>query len=444
MRVSIVKHQQGITSVIVVVLIGSFLMTALLVGLQQTNMVTYELTDSQDRLKALYLAESALERAAFRYQTISCTSLPETTLNLGDGSIELTGAVLNGPVCDIQVRAVVNNAVKVLSVSLSSSGSSGYEAWAVGQKGVIVGRSGGVWSVVTSNVSKDLNGIACTDVNYCIAVGKDGWVTVWNGSVWTPNQINKEEEFNAVSCSPSDVNFCVIVGKGDDTEGVTRIWNRVDATPGITAVGVNKELLSVDCPDSTCVAVGKKDENAFTIRGNGLSWTVESSNVENEILGVSCLDTSATSCWGASNKKGGKFILVERPGPGGSVTWETNNSTPASGSDVKNLFTISCIISSGECWAAGKKGRVVKYNSSAWSYYGQIDNADIFAIDCRESDGSCLAVGKNVIMRWDGLVWSEETLSPSKKLYATVYLSGGGIGGGSVNVQNWQEVVSGS
>jgi len=443
MRVPVIKHQKGVTSVIVVVLIGSFLMTALLIGLQQTNMATYELTDSQDRLKALYLAESALERAAFRYQTIACTSLPEAAISLGDGTIELSSAVSNGSACDIEVKAVVGDAIKKLAASLANT-SGGYDAWAVGKSGVIIGRSAGVWAVVSSNVSKELKGVSCSDANYCVAVGKEGWVTVWNGSVWTASQIEEEEKYNAISCSPTDVNLCVIVGKGDTAEGVIRIWDRSSGTPGSIKYNANKELKAVACPGATCVAVGKKETNSYVTRGNASSWTAESSDVGEEIKGVSCTDTGAVNCWGVAKKAGNNFRLAQRPGSGSSDWEEITGKFGAGSSNVNNLDAISCV-TSGICWAVGKRGHALKFDGG-WSYVAQISSRDQKGISCRENDGTCLSVGKNgSVVYWPGTgtTWSTEATVTGHELKGVTYFENGSSGGG-VNVQNWQEVVSGS
>jgi len=419
-------------------------MTVLLLSLQQNNTMQIGVLSTSDSAKALYLAESGLERASARYANTACTSLPEAAVPFAGGSIGLTRAVVNGSECDIQISASVNAAVRVITASLGKAGSS-YTAWAVGKKGTIIGKLAGVWVQVKSNVKEDLKGVACIDSDYCVAVGKKGWVTVWNGSIWRATRINKDEDYEAISCSPTNANFCVIVGKRENggNKGITRIWNRSLAPPWLSPVGVRRELKAVACPGAICVAVGKEDKG-YVIRGDATSWSSpESTNMKKELRAVSCTESSATNCWAVSKKKDKKFRLAQRPG--GAKTWqEVAGSFGAAKNAVEDLEAISCLLGSGTCWAVGKKGSALFYNGSKWSYRGRIHKQDMKAISCRESDGECMAAGKKgSLVRLSNGAWSTETTPTKQELNAVSYIDAAS-GGGGVVIFNWRELVAGS
>ncbi|MFV2057826.1 MAG: hypothetical protein ACC707_15270 [Thiohalomonadales bacterium] len=437
------RQQKGAISIIAVLVISALLMTVLLLSLQQNNTMQIGVLSTLDSAKALYLAESGLERASARYASIACTSLPEAAVPFAGGSIGLTRAVVNGSACDIQITASVNTAVRVITASLGKAGSS-YTAWAVGKKGTIIGKIAGIWTLVKSNVKEDLKGVACLDSNYCIAVGKHGWVTVWNGSSWRATRINKDEDYEAISCSPTNANFCVIVGKGESggNKGVTRIWNRSLAQPWLSPVRVKRELKAVACPGAICVAVGKEDKG-YVVRGDASSWSSpESTNMKKELRAVSCTESSATNCWAVSKKKDKKFRLAQRPG--GTKTWQEVSGSFGAAKKAEDLEAISCLLGSGTCWAVGKKGSALFYDGGKWDYRGSIHKEDMKGISCRESDGECIAAGKKgALVRLSNGSWSNETTATKQELNAVSYIDGG-TGGAGVTILNWRELVAGS
>ncbi len=202
-----------------------------------------------DAVEALFIAESGLERAAWRYSTGStCAALAGETGNTGRGSFQVISTAAVGTLCRVRVSGSVMTTVAANTVSRIlegdfTPGSPPGGAWAVGKK--------------------------------------DGGETLinWDGSSWSrsgPYGGIPNEKLFSVTCVAS--NDCWAVGEDKNGELIIHwdgsSWSRNGPYGGIP----DKELFSITCvATDDCLAVGKKHGgSANIIRWNGSSWSAVS------------------------------------------------------------------------------------------------------------------------------------------------------------------------
>ena len=297
------KRQRG-----AVTLMGAmFLIFAIIVLLSSVQrMAASDIIDTalqNDGIEALFLAETGLERAAWRLSTgSSCAALTGETDTAGRGSFQILSSTLVGTLCRVRtVGSIVtttaaNTVIRTVEADLTQ-GSSTAVGWAMGKK------SGGSeninywdgvnWSAVSapSAPNEDLESIYCVTSNDCWAVGKDQNgenIIHWNGSTWSrfgPYGSIPNKELKSVHCVTS--NDCWAVGKDQNGENIIHwngsTWSRSGPYGGIP----NEDLDSVYCVASNdCWAVGKRSGgSANIIRWDGSNWSaVSAPSVPNEDL----------------------------------------------------------------------------------------------------------------------------------------------------------------
>lgn len=430
--------QRGAASIIIVVLLATVVMTVLLFALRQSNSELLDSYRQTDSTAALFLAESGLEDAAYRFQTLVCgdPGITKAATALAAGTYEIKSAVpsASGIECTVQVIGRVNQSVRTIEATLTPV-SAAVTAWAVGNNGVLMQRSTtGVWSLVTPSLVTDaIQGVTCSSTTDCWAVGDKGMTLRWLGGSWTLSVVNAAENYIDVACAPGNANHCFLAGKGV-ADGMTRFWDGSGSWQAEVAAG--KSLTALDCPSTICYAVGVE---GYAQRYDGTNWSSESESVAETIEDVTCYDDG--HCWGVTKSQGNNFVVANR---NGSASWQEIN-IPSSAN--KDLNGVSCSSSPLKCWAVGKNGRVVQYASGSWSYPGfsPISPQELTAIHCRQSDGDCIAVAKNgQVFYWDGSSWVAETSATPHRLNSVYLMDSAGGGGASVNISRWLEVVNGS
>jgi len=417
------NSQRGSVSIVALLLLALIVMSMLVKTILVSDVGINDTLNLDDSIKAMFLAESTVERASWNYaNSVACASLPEASaIALGSGTGQVTAAVL-GTNCQITVVGNVNSAVRTLQVELNLS--SAVSAWAVGKDGVILQRVGTTWSAVASGTTEDFKGVFCANSSNCFAVGKKGIVSSWSGGAWSTSVIDSDEDYEDVACAPNNPNYCVLVGKDDD--GVARFWN--GAWSGVMLLA--EDLKSVACPTTTCYAVGK---DGFGSRYQSSAWNTENLSTSEDMNGVDCL--SASNCWAVGKKQGNNFTFAERSG---STTW---TEITVSSTAKQDLNDVSCSAASN-CWAVGKNGRALRNTGSGWSYYGAISSRELEGVDCVASDNTCLAVGKNgVAYYWDGSAWAAETTGTTETLESVHYVGGSG-GAGGASIVSWREIIN--
>ena len=249
-----------------VTLMGALFLIIVIIVLLNTvqRMAASGITDTalqNDAVEALFIAESGLERAAWRYSTGStCAALAGETGNTGRGSFQVISTAAVGTLCRVRVSGSVMTTVAANTVSRIiegdfTPGSPPGGAWAVGKEDggeTLINWDGSSWSrsgPYGGIPDKELYGLHCVASDDCWAVGEDdGGETLihWNGSSWSrvgPYGGIPNKKLYSVTCVAS--NDCWAVGEDSGGELIIHwdgsSWSRVGPYGGIP----NKKLYSV-------------------------------------------------------------------------------------------------------------------------------------------------------------------------------------------------------
>jgi len=402
-----VSHQRG-----AVTLIGAlFLIFSIIVLLGAVQrMAASSITDSalhNDGIEALFIAESGLERAAWRFAGGSaCTALAGETGSIGRGSFLVQSAGLVGAECRVQVSGSVTTTIAVNTVTRTLEGdlvASGSGVWAVGNVDggeTIINRDGSSWSRAGPYggiPDENLNSVYCITGNDCWAVGNDA-----GGEL-------------------------IIHGDGSS-------WSRTGPYGGIPDMPLN----SVHCVASDdCWAVGDTSGGELIIHWNGSSWSRAGPYggiPDMPLNSVHCV--AVNDCWAVGDASGGELIIHwdgsnwSRSGPNGSIPNE-------------NLQGVYCVAAS-DCWAVGIRSgyeNINHWDGSAWSRLGNtpgIPNKDLHAVYMVSATEGYLVGEAGTIASWDGSNWSGQSSPTGSDLNAV--FAGGGAGGG-VALVHWSEVI---
>jgi hypothetical protein len=271
--------------------------------------------------------------SASRCVAVGTTSTEQTLAELWDGSVWSIVASPNlspeGP----------NFLVGVSCPSLSRCTAVGYAQSGTTIQTLVESWNGTAWSIVSSpnspgSSSSVLIGVSCPSVTVCTAVGDsdvgsngDTLVEEWNGSSWSivpsPNA-SSFNSFDGVSCpTPTE---CTAVGGGATGKTLIEQWNgsvwSVVASPNVGGT-TQSYLNGVSCVNqSECTAVG----DTFTGTGyrtlieswDGSAWTIipspnerGSRSSQDQLLGVSCPDSTKCTAVGSFGNKSAATPLIE-------------------------------------------------------------------------------------------------------------------------------------
>ena len=306
-----------------VTLMGALFLIIVIIVLLNTvqRMAASDIMDSalqNDSVEALFIAESGLERAAWRYSSGStCAALTGETGNTGRGSFQVIATSTVGTLCRVRVSGSVQtttvaNATRRVIEGDFTPGSIPGGAWAVGEKqggsANIDQWDGIAWSPSAAPTvpNKDLFGISCVSGSDCWAVGEDKngeRIIHWDGSSWSrsgPYGSIPDKKLYAITCIATDDCWAV----GEDSGGELIIhWNGSNwSRSGPYGSIPNKKLYAVHCAATDdCWATGEKDgSSANIIRWDGSNW-------------------SAVSAPSLPNKDLNAIFAVSGGGGGGSV-----------------------------------------------------------------------------------------------------------------------------
>jgi hypothetical protein len=293
-----VSHQRG-----AVTLIGAlFLIFSIIVLLGAVQrMAASSITDSalhNDGIEALFIAESGLERAAWRFAGGSaCTALAGETGSIGRGSFLVQSAGLVGVECRVQVSGSVTTTIAVNTVTRTLEGdlvASGSGVWAVGNIDggeTIINWDGSSWSrdgPYGGIPDENLNSVYCVAGNDCWGVGDASGgdlIIHWDGSSWSrsgPYGSVPNANLQSVYCvTASD---CWAVGIRSGYENINHwngsTWSRLGNTPGIP----NKDLHAVYMVSATeGYVVG---EGGTIASWDGSNWSGQSSPTGSDLNAV--------------------------------------------------------------------------------------------------------------------------------------------------------------
>jgi len=400
-----------------------------------------------DSVEALFVAETGIEYASFRYANGTACGNPGL-FGLGDnagrGSFTITDAFPVGADCRIRVQGTVGSAGtaqanRTVDADLRLAAADG---WIVGDSGTILRWDGANWNAVASNTTEDLKGIHCVSANDCWAVGNNTTIVRWTGS-WNVVTTGTNVALNAVSCAPSNPDYCVAVGTLFGFIGIVLEWNAGSWSQ--TSFNWLRNYLDVSCPGITCFVTSTS--GAIYRYTSGGSLTNDGSGTSISMNGIDC--TSGTDCWAVGDRSGNNFFFNQRDSSG----WAS--STLSSSSRREDLLAISCF-DANNCKAVGRdrgsRYTVTSWNGTTWgveSFQDTTNRNDLNGVHCIAAD-NCWAVGdyraSGNVINWDGGTWNfiGAAVAANTNLSDVYMLDGGGGGGGTsaVTLIRWQEIIS--
>jgi len=265
------------------------------------------------------------------------------------------------------------------------SGSSDNNVIAAGKNGEVYIYDGSNWSgpiTITGNSGEDLEDVSVINSTSSIVVGKKGTVLVQNNNVWSSLTTPNGEDLRGVwAYSPTD--FYVFGKKGTAYHYNSGAWNDLSATTnnkdfeeawgdtnavyGLTKKGVIHTFTrpaNTPSSNNTCDTASGDDFKSFWGDGSGSFYLAGKKGEIRKFDGVSncSLITTASenlegiygsSVTGDIYAVGKKGVLVKN----GTPTW--SESTVANGEDLKAVW----VSDSGTPYYAGKKGSITVCSS---------------------------------------------------------------------------------
>ena len=215
--------------------------------------------------------------------------------------------------------------------------------YAAGKQGVTLHTSDGTaWTQQAGGgTTQQMNGISCPSTSTCVAVGNAGTILATSnaGQTWLPQTSGTTNALSAISCTSATA--CVATGAA----GTVR-YTTDGATWKTGTSGTTNALTGVSCT-TACTAVGA----AGTIIGSadgGATWTAQPSGTTTALTAISC---QATTCYAAGALPAGGTSAALVKGVSGTWTSQTSNAP-------QGLLGITCLDASN-CFAAGSIGTVV-------------------------------------------------------------------------------------
>ncbi len=444
-----------------VTLMGALILIMVIIVLLDTvqRMAASDITDTalqNDSVEALFIAESGLERAAWRYATgTGCTGLTGESGNPGRGSFQVMSAALAGSECTVRVTGTVTTTVAANAVNRTVEGvltaPTGIRGWAVGNRSggraTLLAWDGSVWTrpgPYAGIPNAHYYGVSCVAANDCWAVGRrSGYENIihWDGSNWTryPNTGIPSSHLFAVDCIATD--DCWAVGARQGGDALIIHWDGSNWTRVIPAGNVyNRNLYSVSCLTSNnCWAVGQRNGGSENLnQWNGINWSRSGpfgSVPGQDLWDVHC--STIAQCFAVGRRSGQENINQwdgsnwSRMGPYGSVP-------------NQDLYSVECV-AINDCYAVGRRSgheNINHWNGTTWTRFGNsgIANRHLRGISMVSANEGYV-VGHNGTMGvWNGSSWSGQPVIRSTTLRSVSVVSGG-AGGGGVSLARWTEIV---
>ncbi len=415
------------------------------------RMAATDITDTalqSDGVEALFLAETGLERAAYRYANgTACGAIAGETDTAGRGSFLILTSVFVDPICRVRVAGSVVTTTAANTVTRTVEGDlllTGFRGWAVGERAggqaVLLAWDGAAWTrpgPYPGIANRDLFGVYCVTEDDCWAVGQrsNGFENInrWDGTAWSrlPNLPGiPNQNLNSVYCVASD--DCWAVGDNGGGGELMIHWNGATWSRDGPYGGIpNRDLHSVHCVDSdNCWAVGQRqggNNTEIIIYWDGVAstWSRQGpyGNVPNQDLnGVYCVATD--DCWAVGRRDGDANISRW---DNGVPDWNRDVTIfDSSGPDrVRNqhLNGVTCV-ATNFCWAVGRRsnGRenINFWDGAIWRRWPNttIANRHLNAVQMVDGTEGYI-VGENGTMGvWDGAAWTGQASPVTRDLYS--------------------------
>lgn len=227
-----------------------------------------------------------------------------------------------------------------------------------------------------------------------------GFINSWNGITWeTASGIPKENINGIEALSYADV-------RAVGNKGTILHFNGSDWVDN--SLSSNEDLLGISCPQSdNCWTVGDKGKFYYY---NGSSWSFKENQGNKKINAVHC--PSSTFCWAVGNNG----YVYRFPAVSGNDQWSQHDSPV--GSILNDVYCLS----SQNCWAVGDSEVILKWDGTIWSVASDSGTKKLHGITCTSSS-NCWAVGaKKHFWHYNGSNWTLTTPSeiPDNDYYDVV------------------------
>jgi hypothetical protein len=319
------------------------------------------------------------------------------------------------------------NAVYILSNATPPANPSlnDFDAWAVGDGGVILHWNGTQWTEQNSSTTDNLYGVIMTNATNGWAVGGSstkGTILHYDGQNWSSWTNISYQTATSVSTSNNDTINATLYGVITDSAGSTGwivgdkgnilIWSGsewIGTTVGTMAL--RNVAMTHDTNDAWAVG-----DNGTIMRWNGTEWNQDSSPTNETLRSV--IITNSTSGWaiGGDNDKG---VILNWNTSGWTIWNNINlggavNSTAGYVTDSINATLYSMgMATDSAAWAVGGNGTVIYWDGIAWNGQMGITSADLKGISVSHGEDLtsmvAWAVGDGgAILAWNGTQWIPE------------------------------------
>ncbi len=180
---------------------------------------------------------------------------------------------------------------------------------ATGDNGVVLRGNTSSFNVQSTGSTQNLYGVHCLNGTYCLAVGAGGTILKWNGTNWTAQTSTTTATLLDVDCVSA--NLCMVVGEN----GTIVRW--LDTAWGTMTSGTTQTLRSIDVSSGDlAVALAKTAVNYYaTATGDGglmlyiadAALPVTFTAVQTQITGQ-----TATISWRTAQEINSDYFVIER------------------------------------------------------------------------------------------------------------------------------------
>lgn len=314
------RRMRGAVNLLAVMFLITVIMAVLATTLTMTSSDIFDSTAQGNSVKALFLAETAAERAAGRMAGgTACASLAPDSASLGSGTVSITAAAVVGANCQIRVSGTIAGATRTVDVSVVNAGGSAiaFEArTSQGNNTPVASRTipftvGGSGRVLVVGITVDTaNGSVVNTVTYAgIALARPFPMTSGVGSspltdIWTLANPN------------TGTNDVVVTMSGSDQMAVGVV--------SFTGADISSATAHLD--GSAVTASGSSNTASVTITPvTNNAWIVDTVSVNNGVSITMTAMTNRSERWnirmGSSATGGGSTLGPVSPAAARTLTW---------------------------------------------------------------------------------------------------------------------------
>lgn len=321
---------------------------------------------------------------------------------------------------------------------LAVSASSSSNVFAVGTSGRIIRFNGASWSSMTSGTSATLNAVWAESGAVAFAVGSNGTALRFNGTLWAATSTGSNQPLRgvwsvggtawAVGASGAILRFNGSTWAPDATPTSQQL-NSVTgtSTSNVVAVGNFGTVLRFDGTSWTVIGSGTT-ANFYSVAGNAanggrmhLASDVGLSQLNGTTLSVTSTPYAPRFFAAAVDESGNPWAAGQR----GSVlrsasgSWTTLNVAP----DLIDAWTTSTT----NAWAVGEFGFVYRWNGSGWTRQSTPTTATLTTV-WGSSPSEAFAGGDNgTMLRWNGSSWASMAFPGTGNVYGIWGTSGSNV-----------------